>query len=219
MTRCVNVLHEAHCTILDGTLNLIIEKLSSQHSQMKGQSLLSASYDDKLGWSRGMESGHVRVPVMSLSLSHHSSFSSQGGSLLRGKPSKDVSRSELYERFKTIVVKSVEFFTYSGGLTFWSKISIPSTFLSVCFKVLKLSCFLLYRLLLLVIFLEPRDDSPISSEVEQTFARRLFSTLLEGLCSVVDRRSVDSKSLWNGAMWAARDTLRYVDIKKSLFLH
>lgn len=50
----------------------------------------------------------------------------------------------------------------------------------------------------------------LTSEVEQTFARRLLATLLEGLCSVIDRRSVDSKSLWNGAMWAARDTLRYL---------
>ena len=115
-SRCVTVLHEAHCTILDGTLNLIMEKLSLQHSKMKGQSLLSASYDDKLGWSSALDSGHLRVPVMSLSLSHHSSFSSQGGSLLRGKPTKDISRSELYERFKTIVVKAVEFFIYSGKL-------------------------------------------------------------------------------------------------------
>ena len=66
---------------------------------------------------------------------------------------------------------------------------------------------------MLVIFLpflvlEPQEVCFNSSEVEQTFARRLFAILLEGLCSVVDRRSVDSKSLWNGAMWAARDTLR-----------
>ncbi|XP_034250095.1 lysosomal-trafficking regulator isoform X2 [Thrips palmi] len=167
--RCVSVLQDAHCTILDGTLSLLIEKLSSHPNQMKGQSLLSASYDDKLGWTRALDSGHLRVPVMSLSLSHHSSFSSQSGSLLRTKPLKDVSRSELYERFKIVVEKAVEFFTYS----------------------------------------EPRDESlVIFSEVEQTFARRLFATLLEGLCSVVDRRSVDSKSLWSGAMWAARDTLR-----------
>lgn len=168
-SRCVAVLQDAHCTILDGTLSLLIEKLSSHPNQMKGQSLLSASYDDKLGWTRAMESGHPRVPVMSLSLSHHSSFSFQSGSLLRTKQFKDVSRSELYDRFKIVVEKAVEFFTYS----------------------------------------EPRDASiVIASEVEQTFARRLFATLLEGLCSVVDRRSVDSKSLWSGAMWAARDTLR-----------
>lgn len=113
--RCVAVLHDAHCTILDGTLSLIIEKLSLQQSQMKGQSLLSASYDEKLGWSRTLDPSHPRTPVMSLSLSHHSSFSSQSGSLLRSKVSqKVVSRSELYERFKTIIVKAVEFFTYSG---------------------------------------------------------------------------------------------------------
>ncbi|KAK3927653.1 Lysosomal-trafficking regulator [Frankliniella fusca] len=168
-SRCVSVLRDAHCTILDGTLSILIEKLSSQHSQMKGKSLLSASYDDKIGWSRAVDSGHLRVPVMSLSLSHHSSFSSHSGSLLRSKVPKDISRSELFERFKTVVVKSVEYFTYS----------------------------------------EPNDlFNSVATEVEQTFARRLFATLLEGLCSVVDRRSVDSKSLWNGAMWAARDTLR-----------
>lgn len=166
-SRCVSVLRDTHCTILDGILSILIEKLSSQHSQMKGKSLLSASYDDKIGWSRALDSGHVRVPVMSLSLSHHSSFSSHSGSLLRSKVPKDISRSELFERFKTVVVKAVEYFTYS----------------------------------------EPHDVS-VATEVEQTFATRLFATLLEGLCSVVDRRSVDSKSLWNGAMWAARDTLR-----------
>lgn len=168
-SRCVAVLRDAHCTILDGTLSIIIEKLSLQHSQMKGQSLLSASYDDKLGWSRTLDPSHLRVPMMSMSLSHHSSFSSNSGSLLRSKLTKDVSRSELYERFKTIVIKAVEFFTYS----------------------------------------EPHDESVGAiSDVEQSFARRLFATLLEGLCSVVDRRSVDTKTLWNGAMWAARDTLR-----------
>lgn len=169
-SRCVTVLHDAHCTILDGTLSLIMERLSSPQSQMKGQSLLSASYDEKLGWSRGLDSGHLRAPVMSLSLSHHSSFSSHSGSLLRPRTSqKEVSRSELYDRFKTIIIKAVEFFTFA----------------------------------------EPYDDSINSgSEVEQAFARRLFATLLEGLCSVIDRRSSDTKSLWNGAMWAARDTLR-----------
>lgn len=163
---------------------------------MKGQSLLSASYDDKLGWTRAMDTSHLRVPVMSLSLSHHSSFSSQSGSLLRTKPSKDISKSELYERFKTVLEKAVEFFTYSGKL--------------FKFGDLEISCYFFLPLLFhhySEYFLEPREE--LVSEVEQTFARRLFATLLEGLCSVVDRRSVDTKTLWSGAMWAARDTLRY----------
>ncbi|GFG30500.1 hypothetical protein Cfor_08123, partial [Coptotermes formosanus] len=44
--------------------------------------------------------------------------------------------------------------------------------------------------------------------VEQSFGRRLLATMLQGLSSVLEKRSAGQRSAWSAVMWAARDLLR-----------
>lgn len=44
--------------------------------------------------------------------------------------------------------------------------------------------------------------------VEQSYARRLFATMLQGLSSVLEKRSTGQRSTWIAVIWAARDLLR-----------
>jgi hypothetical protein len=44
--------------------------------------------------------------------------------------------------------------------------------------------------------------------VEQSYARRLLATMLQGLSSVLEKRSAGQRSTWSAVMWAARDLLR-----------
>ncbi|XP_068085277.1 lysosomal-trafficking regulator [Anabrus simplex] len=50
--------------------------------------------------------------------------------------------------------------------------------------------------------------SPVTSAIEHNFTRRLFSVLLQGLTSVLEKRSSGQRSAWSGVMWAIRETLR-----------
>jgi hypothetical protein len=45
-------------------------------------------------------------------------------------------------------------------------------------------------------------------DVEQRYARRLLTTMLQGLSSVLKKRCTGQRSAWSAVMWAARDLLR-----------
>jgi hypothetical protein len=44
--------------------------------------------------------------------------------------------------------------------------------------------------------------------VEQSYARRLFTIMLQGLSSILEKRSMGQRSTWSAVMWATRDLLR-----------
>jgi len=55
---------------------------------------------------------------------------------------------------------------------------------------------------------QPNGHKLSGCNVEQSYARRLLATMLQGLSSVLEKRSAGQRSAWSAVMWAARDLLR-----------
>jgi len=103
-SRCVKVLRCTQCTILEGSLDIVVGKLSSDDGAH--QHILNPHGADVLSpWV-------LRPPSSSASNSSISTLGSVRSNLRR--PEKKIPKFELFDRFKTVVTKAVEFFVYSG---------------------------------------------------------------------------------------------------------
>ncbi|KAF7992714.1 hypothetical protein HCN44_005058 [Aphidius gifuensis] len=147
-THCVGVIRDAQVVLFDGELDTLMSKVTT-HS---GFRLLStASY---------LASASYLTSVLTTSSeqSDHESRSSSYGSLHSSNLSiKEPGKSEINERFRSIIIRAVEFITTA-------------------------------------------DNSPSTNELQLT--KRLFSMLLHGLTSPLDK-----KNYWGGS-WSSRPTLR-----------
>lgn len=64
-------------------------------------------------------------------------------------------------------------------------------------------------IIIFIFILEQTDGCNMPGcSVELSYARRLFATVLQGLSSVLEKRSTGQRGTWVAVMWAVRDLLR-----------
>ncbi|XP_023288682.1 lysosomal-trafficking regulator isoform X2 [Orussus abietinus] len=158
-TMCVSVVRDAQVALFDGELDAVTTRVSS-HSGFRLRSaasyLASASY---------LTSALTTSSEQSDPGSRSSSYGSIHGTL--GSIVREPGRGELNDRFRTILIRAVDFVTSS-------------------------------------------DKCPSTSEMELT--RRLFSTLLHGLATPLER-----KNQWSTA-WSSRSDFRKITARIMVWL-
>ncbi|XP_063221149.1 lysosomal-trafficking regulator isoform X2 [Bacillus rossius redtenbacheri] len=117
---CVTIARNAQCAVLEGALDILWDKLTATfqpNSNIRNNvflaSVLSTSYDEL-----PLHSANERLSSMSVAY-RKPAFSSQSGSyssfISKTHAHKEIPRSELNERFKSVLVKAVDFVINIGS--------------------------------------------------------------------------------------------------------
>ncbi|XP_014251875.1 lysosomal-trafficking regulator isoform X2 [Cimex lectularius] len=147
-SKCCVVIKQLHCSYIQSSLKYIVDAVS-MHSRRS----------------------YFFSSVMTFNNDDNESYNSSSSCNVTQLASK-LSKSELHDRFKTIISKAAE----------------------------------------LVVYTEPVNDENIVKGEEMRrvseFAKEVWLFILQSLVTIIERKSMSTRSSWSNVIWAVRETVR-----------